>query len=354
MKKVFVFGLIILFLVFGGYLIFSFFYQPELPSVNAENIIFEDGAVVLDSMTIEQKLAQMIVVRGDSGDFEFTNLSVGGIFLDRQDSEEEYRDMINEYQSSSGIKLFVSTDLEGAWTPFHDPEPHQEFPHFSDIESSDEAYDIGTRHGELLKDIGFNLNFAPVAEYADEAYGGRVFMGSKEEISNNIASYISGLQQNVLGTCKHYPGNAMKANLHFVSDKQVISEDDLELFDICYENNVSSIMVSHHIVYGEVDSLGRPSSVSEGVVSSIDDSVLVIADEINMRSLSNFYSDKAELYVDLVNSGENLILDFHLSPFELYSLVGELKIKVDSGEIDSSRVDISVRKILKLKGYEVV
>lgn len=319
--------------------------------INVGNIVIKNGIVDLDSMTFEQKLAQMIIVRGDREDLGFNRLGVGGIFLDRQNSEEDYRSLIKKYQDNSKLKLFVSTDLEGAWTPFHNPEPHQVFPHFSDINSREEAFNIGLEHGLLLRSIGFNINFAPVSEYFDETYGGRVFLGNKEEISEKISFYISGLQQNVFGTCKHYPGKAMNKNLHYFSDKQVVSKDDLDLFEVCYESNISSVMVSHQIVSGEVNSEGVPSSVSEAVISSVDDSVLVIADEINMKALSQFYSDKTELYIDLINAGNDLILDFDLDSNDLYDVLENLNNNIE--RINISRVNESVIKILELKGYEV-
>jgi beta-N-acetylhexosaminidase len=330
-------------------------YKPnkEISNINLDNIKIEDNMVNLESLTLKQKIGQMILVRGDEKDLNFNKLNVGGIFLDRQQSEEDYRNLILEYQSNSKIKLLVSTDMEGAWTPFHNPEPHQNFPHFSNINTSEEAEEIGIKHGELLNDIGFNINFAQVAEYYDDVYGGRTFSGTDEEISQKVGAYIRGLQLNVLGTCKHYPGNSMEKNLHDVSDEQVISEKDLHLFDICLENNISSIMVSHQIATGILDSKGKPSTVSEEIVSTLDDSVLIIADEINMRGLKDFYPDKAELYADLINSGENLILDFYLNPIELNKLIKEIEKEVENGNIDEKKVDSSVKKILEIKGYDV-
>ena len=328
--------------------------NKEISDLNLDNIEIKNNTINLESLTIKQKIGQMIMVRGDEKDLKFNKLNTGGIFLDRQQSEEEYKNLISDYQSNSKIKLLVSTDMEGAWTPFHNPEPHQKFPHFSNINTSEEAEEIGIKHGELLNNIGFNINFAPVAEYYDDVYGGRTFSGSDEEISQKVGAYIRGLQLNVLGTCKHYPGNSMEKNLHDVSDEQIISERDLYLFDICSENNISSIMVSHQIAKGVLDSRGKPSTVSEEIISTVNEDVLVIADEINMRGLKDFYPDKTELYVDLINSGENLILDFYLDSVELYKLIKEIEKEVKKGIIDEKKIDSSVKKILEIKGYSVI
>lgn len=355
MKKKFIliFGLIcilIIILFFIKNLIFS----NEI-IVSTENILLKNNTLNLSSLTTQQKIGQMIIVRGDWEEYDYAQLNVGGIFLDRQKSEKAYSEIIKNFQSKSKIKLFVATDLEGAWTPFHDSDPLHDFPFFSEINTPEEAFDVGKAHGELLKRIGFNLNFAPVSEFTDEAYGGRVFLGSEEEIKNKISSYIQGLQLNVFGTCKHYPGNSLIKNLHETTDYQNISKKDLELFEICEENNISSIMVSHQIVTGELDSKGKPSTVSKEVISSLNGyGGLIIADEINMNGLRDFYETKIDLYVDLINSGEELILDFELNPKELEKLLEELEEKVEKGEINREKVDNAVRKILIKKGYEIL
>lgn len=333
---------------------FIFNLMKNYPNPDTNNIKVNNNIIEFDSLSLKQKLGQMIMVRGDNKDLDFNDLNIGGIFLDRQNSSEDYRQIIKEFQDNSKIKLLVSTDLEGSWTPFHNPHDDEKFKSFSEINSSLEAYDIGLKHGELLKKIGFNLNFAPVSEYYDLAYGGRVFLGTKKEVSDKISSYINGLQKNVYGTCKHYPGKALIANLHNNTDKEEITEDDLELFNVCLENNISSIMVSHQIVYGKLDSNGRPSSVSKEVISTINDSVLIIADEINMQGLISLYITKESLYIDLINSGNNLILDFDLTPQQSNKLLNDLEKDVISGKIKKDNIDHSVKKILTLKGYKLV
>lgn len=321
---------------------------------DTSNIIINNGSIDLSSLTLKQKLAQMIMVRGDKKDLRFNQLNVGGIFLDRQYSEERYHALINEYQNTSNITLLVATDLEGTWNPFHEKKDYQKFPKFSEISSAEEAHDIGFRHGKLLESVGFNLNFAPVAEYYDDVYGGRAFLGTDEEISDKIEAYIGGLQESVSGTCKHYPGRALEKNLHKVSDTQEISERDLSLFELCIRENISAIMVSHQVAEGVLDSNGRPSSVSEEVIKNIEGDTLVIADEINMKGLSIFYEDKIGLYVDLINSGENLILDFDLNPGELNRLLDKVVERINGGEISIEKVDNSVIKILEFKGYSII
>lgn len=328
----------------------------KIKKQNTENIIIKNNTIKFDSLTLKQKIAQMIIVRGDKENLEFANLNIGGIFLDKQTSEESYKNKIANYQENSKIKLFVSTDLKGFWNPFvKDFENPHNFPYFSDIKTPEEAYKIGLEQGELLKKLGFNLNFAPVAEFKDNCYGGRVFTGTTQEIKEKLASYIKGLQRNILGTCKHYPGKGMIKNTHIIPDSQNISEQDIELFKICFDNNISAVIIGHQKATGILDSKNKPSSVSKEVIDSLQNySQLIISDEINMWGLRFFYIlGKSKLYMDLINAGENIILDFKLNPYYSYRLISKIEKNVENKKISKENINKSVKKILISKGYKI-
>ncbi len=332
----------------------------KIKRFDTTNVVIKNNTVYLDTLTTKQKLSQMMVVSliffGNSQKDFYTRMNVGGIYPQKQSSPEGYKNLIQSYQDSSKIKLFVTADLEGYWSPFSKKFGDEyQFPAFSDINGTEEAYSIGLQHGETLKRLGFNLNFAPVSEFSDKAYGGRVFLGNKETIKKKLKAYIEGLQKNAMGTCKHYPGRGMIGNTHLKRDKQNITKEDLELFETCIEANISSIMVGHQIVRGEADSKSKPSSVSPEVIGDLKNfKGLIISDEVNMLGLRTFYRKKEDMYRDLINAGNDLILDFSLTPTSMHRLVEKLEKKVESGEISEAKINESVRKILKAKGYKVV
>lgn len=348
---------------FAAILIYLTIYLSTLNKIkklDTENIEIKNKTVHLKTMTTKQKIAQMVVVStvffAENQKDYYTRLNVGGIYPTKKKSPEAYKNLIESYQNSSKIKLFVTADLEGAWSPF--PEKFGEEYHFlpfSEIKSSEEAYSAGLSHGETLKHLGFNLNFAPVSEFTDKAYGGRAFSGNKSLVKKKLSAYIDGLQKNVMGTCKHYPGRGMIRNTHVRRDHQNITKDDLELFSECFKANVSAVMVGHQSVSGELDSKGKQSSVSSEVIGSIKDfKGIIISDEINMLGLKKSYGKKSNLYKELINAGENVILDFYITPKGLYDLLENLEGMVRSKEISEEKINESVRKILRAKGYRVV
>lgn len=141
----------------------------KLKKETINNIVIKNNTVDLNSLTLRQKIAQMIIIKGDrEKNVYLTNLDIGGIYIYKQKTKQDYTSLINKYQNASKIKLFVATDMEGAWNPFSN---FKSFPKFSEIGTEEEAYNVGLEEGKFMKDLGFNLNFAPVAEYEDKAYG---------------------------------------------------------------------------------------------------------------------------------------------------------------------------------------
>ncbi len=343
-KSVIVVGIVII-------LIFFIFVNILIIGNITNSINLKNNTIKLSDLTLRQKIAQMIIIYGNKENIPISNLGIGGIFLDNQNSKEDYSKLIKEYQKNSEIKLFVSTDMEGAWNPFSN---FREFPIFYEIKTKEEAYKIGLEQGILMKKLGFNINFAPVSEWEDLSYGGRTFNGTEKEIKEKLEAYIQGLQKNIFGTCKHYPGKGMINNLHNKEDTQNISEKDLELFETCFKNNISSIMIGHQIVNGKLNSNKKPSSISKEVISTINNSILIISDEINMKGLSNIYPNKTQRYIELINAGENLILDFKLTPNSFKELLEYLENSVKKGKIQKEKIDKSVKKILIAKGYNVI
>ena len=351
--RIFIFILPVILILILIYLIDYLVVIDQLKKEGTEGIVIRNNTIDFYSLTLRQKLAQMIVVRGKEKNIAMTRMNIGGIFLDKLKTKEDYKRQINNFQNKSKIKLLVSADMEGRWNPFF---KFIEFPAFSEIKNKEEAYNSGLGQGKLMKELGFNLNFAPVAEFKDESYGGRVFSGSEEEIKGKLAGYIKGLQENVNGTCKHYPGKGLIKNLHRGRDYQSINKEDLELFQLCFDENISAVMVGHQIVNGEIDSKGKQASVSKEIIGSLKEQFegLIISDEINMFGLKfSYLFNKIRLYKDLINSGENLILDFSLNSVRAHKLILKLEKAVERGEIDEEKINESARKILKFKGYKV-
>jgi len=191
----------------------------------------KDVMDMIAKMSIKEKVGQLFIVEPEEmiGNQEaevvgaipkeaLEQYPVGGIiyFAHNLISKEQIKDMIQISQSHSKIPLFISVDEEGGRVArvsklLEIPE----IPSMKEIgESKDskEAYEVGQRIGTYLKELGFNLNFAPIADLITNAenqvIGDRSFGEDVGLVSEMVAEVIKGLQeQDISATLKHFPGH---------------------------------------------------------------------------------------------------------------------------------------------------
>jgi beta-N-acetylhexosaminidase len=316
-----------------------------------------DNTVILDSMSLEQKIAQMVIVHGGLHNLEaWKNIQPGGIHFFAMKDESLFSEIINKFQFGMQIPFFVTADLEGCWSPFMH---FKNFTSVNEISDVGEAFKKGTEEGKYLKQLGFNLNFAPVVDLKDEIWKCRTFPGDEKQITELAEAYILGLQnQGVIATAKHYPGKTLIAK--DPHKELVIAEigaaDQYPYEYLADKGDVKAAMVTHIIAYGNlVDSEGYPSVVSEKAVGKLKSKYggLIITDDTMMLGLRKFFNTMDEMYLAVFKAGNDLVINFNEDPNEIYRMIQVVKEAVESGEIPEEQIDNSVRKILEAKGFTV-
>jgi beta-N-acetylhexosaminidase len=319
-------------------------------------LVIENGIIELNSMTLEQKIAQMVIVAGvEWNQAAWKKMQVGGVHFFAQPTEWIYNNTIIDYQYNQSIPFFITADFEGCVTPF----AHlRNSTSLSDITTIGEAYQKGFEDGAYLASLGFNLNFAPVVDLDDTIWNCRSFPGTAEEIAELAEAYTLGLQtQGIIATAKHYPGKTLVGNdPHKLIASAVIDLQDTLPYDyLTNKGDIKSVMVSHIITTGAVDSNGVPSVVSSEVIADLKLRYdgLIISDEIHMLGLEDFFDTLDEMYVGVFKAGNDIILNFDNDPNEVYRMIQVVKLAIEDGVIDEDDIDASVAKILEAKGFIV-
>lgn len=324
----------------------------------SSNESIHNKTINLSELSLEEKVGQLMFVKPSGLNLDYLNeLHVGGIFLDNFNSKEEYKEVISFYQSNSKIPLFIATDLEGYWNPFHD---FYNSLSFGDIQSDKEAYDLGKSHGEILKELGFNLDFSPIVETKNNVWNYRTFTGKPEEIKGKISNYIQGLHdEEIFATAKHYPGGSLIKDPHKFKYKVNISEEELSYFDFAISQKVDFVMVGHPVVYGSINSKNKQASISPEVINTLKTKFngIIITDAITMNGLRvSYLFNFKKVYPDLILAGNDIILDTHKKSSYKHLVKRRNKLLKDilNEKVSIERIDESLEKILKLKGYNVV
>ncbi len=319
-------------------------------------IFVSEKSIDLDSLTLEQKIAQMVIVQGNKEFLRvWKNLQIGGIHLFALQNEHIYNNTIIDFQHEMTVPFFVTADLEGCVSPFGHI---RNFTPASDIGGIGEAFEKGFRDGEFLKKLGFSINFAPVVDLDDNIWKCRNFPGSEKDVAEKAEAYILGMQdQGIIATAKHYPGKTLVVkDPHKFLVVADIGKDDVHPYQyLSKRGKVKAIMVSHIISSGEVESGGVPAVVSKQVIDELrkDFDGLIVTDEIHMLGLKSFFDTVDEMYIAAFKAGNDIILNFDRDPNEVYRMIRVIAKAVDDGEIPEKQIDDSVTRILEAKGFRV-
>src|SRR3989338_2278463 len=179
--------IVILFLVYAN--IKEYRILEKAPAIK----VYDGNQINLSELSLRQKIGQMMIVYSKQENRDWINKNnIGGVYISAEPDYDDFKSKIDFFQSNSTIKLFVAVDLEGCNTPFDN---FKDFKFASDVKTLEEAYEMGKEHGQFLRELGFNLNFAPVVDLNDTIWECRAFKGSPDEIAKKARSYLKGLRE---------------------------------------------------------------------------------------------------------------------------------------------------------------
>ena len=339
----------------------------------------------LNSMTLHEKVAQMFIIfpeslvdgvpcvcaAGEATKKSIDSIPVGGIVYLSQNlkNPEQVKNMLYNTQQYSmeriGIPAFLSVDEEGgriARIANNRAFMQNNVGNMSAVGSlnnSDNAFIVGNSIGSYLADLGFNLDFAPVADIMGEQYNpvisDRTFSSDPVIVSDMALAVSKGLEaKGVISVFKHFPGHgSTKGDPHkgYAYTEKTLEElktCDLVPFQKAIEEDVSMIMVGH-ISVPDVEKEGIPASLSGFFINDLLRNEMgydgvVVTDAMNMGAISDNYSaDKASILA--IKAGVDIVL----MPKDFKTAYNGVLSAVERGEISKERIDESVARIIRLK-----
>lgn len=224
---------------------------------------------------------------------------------------------------------------------------------------SSKAYEAGNTIGTYLHDLGFNLDFAPVADVLtnpnNTVVAKRAFGSDPALVSSMALQEVKALEaQQVVPVVKHFPGHgATTDDTHegyAYTDKtleEMMASDLVPFADAAKEN--VPMMMAGHISAPNVTGDNTPASLSEKLITGVLRQQLgyggvVITDAMNMGAIANTYSS-GEAAVKAIQAGADMIL----MPYDFAAARSGILDAVKNGTISEERIDESVRRILEVK-----
>ncbi len=223
----------------------------------------------------------------------------------------------------------------------------------------DLAYQAGSTIGAYLSALGFNLDFAPVADVWSNKKNTVVKYRSPgsdpELVRDMVIAQIEGFkEQGILCAVKHFPGHGSTSedshNGAAVVERtlQELFECDLIPFKGAVQAGVPFVMVGHlslpKVVEEDVPAVFSKEIITDILRGELGFCGIVITDALDMGAVTDYYSS-AQAAVMAVAAGADMLL----MPEDFVAAYEGVLNAVQRGELTQERIDESVRRILKVK-----
>ena len=324
-----------------------------------------------NSLSQDEKLGQLFIValytnKGEEFINQIRNIvkneKIGGLILMQDDAAREIN-LVNEFQSQSKVPLMIGMDAE--WGVFQRIAKAHKYPWaitLGAIQDKNLITEMSAKIAEDCKRMGVNWDFAPVVDVNtnpnNPIIGNRSFGSDVNNVVNSALAYSNGLQDNrILAAIKHFPGHGdtdkdSHLDLPVVSHNlERLEKIEIAPFKALMNKGIGGVMVAHLYVPSLENEKGIPASISKKIVTGLLKEKLgykglIITDALNMGAVANKFK-AGELDAMAFKAGNDIML------FSQDVATGKKLIQkaIDNGEIQQSRVEESVKKILLTKYY---
>lgn len=213
--------------------------------------------------------------------------------------------------------------------------------------------------GRLMSSLGVSTDLAPVADVntagPDGVIGERSFGSTPGLVSRMVTAQVCGYHDGgVATTVKHFPGHGSTSTDSHL-ETAVIKESaakwaatDLPPFAAAVRDHVDMILVGH-LAFPALDPTGRPATISsilnrDLLRTRLGYQGVVITDALNMGGITS-WGTPGQIAVRTIQAGTDMLL----MPPEPSVAVQAVVDAVDAGRIRSTRLDLHVYRVLKLK-----
>lgn len=332
------------------------------------------------ALPVDQKIGQLffiglpdVALNADTKEF-LRDIAPGGVCLFARNirEAEQIRKLLDDIREILPVEPILSLDQEGGLVDrlrrITAPMPAP-----SSLKTLEEVKFLAELTAEIVRILGFNMNFAPVVDVVDEArhksFNGlysRAFGNSKAEVVEFVTEYLENLQaKGCLGCLKHFPGlGASVVDSHeelpivYLTREEFFEVDLLPYRRLIPTGKVHSIMIAHasfpRFDLQETGENGKllPSSLSYNIVTKLlreelGFEGLIITDDLEMGAIVKNYGI-GEACKRAITAGVDM-LAICASPDAIVEGCKAVSEAFKNGEISETRINESLKRIAQLK-----
>lgn len=331
-----------------------------------EEIVLTKEEEILNSMTLEEKIGQLFIVRYENIDEEdeVKQYQLGGITFYGKDFRYEDKgsiiELINSLQSDVKIPMFMSVDEEGGsvarvsrWYQYRSEiflSPRD----YYEQGGLDLVLQMEEEKAQLLSSLGLNMNLSPVADISDKP-GAFMYDRSLGEDACTTAEFVCrtakiSADYGVGSVIKHFPGHGNNTDTHFYTTRDTrsleeLKENDLIPFQAAMDEENSAIMIGHTVVEALDDEY--PASLSKKVHDYIRNQMsfdgVIMPDALDMDTVSSSFNGENVAVLAIMAGNDILCTSEYKEQYEaVLQAVKDNKISIE-------QIDESVLRILRWK-----
>ncbi len=355
--------------------------ETEIPIIDP---LTQEAIAVVAGMSLEQKVAQMFVVTpdaltgtngatvvGNTTKRVYAEYPVGGLIYQKGNfkTKEQTKAMLEAMEALSietvALPIFLGVEEEGGKASViasKSPIDVDNIDDASEIGATADnvkAYEAGQTIGNYLYDLGFNMNFAPVADVLgnadNSAMAKRSFGTDSAVVGDMVCGMLDGLSENnIIGVVKYFPGYGSASGdgttgaVSTDKNMEELKANELVPFQLAIDTRAGFIMVGHVSVPNVTGSM-LPSSLSEYMITQVLRNEMkfdgiVVTDAMNKKAITESY-ESAEAAVTAIAAGADIIL----MPENFKEAYNGVLDAVYNGEITEERINASLVRIVKAK-----
>ena len=345
----------------------------------------------LQAMTLQEKVGQMFIIRPEALDTDFFYNSPmelqsqslsrvndkmrqtakayppGGIILFKHNivDEDQLHEFMTDLRGLVPRTPLMCVDEEGGQVAriannknFRVPK----YPPMGNVAASGRTKDVqdaATTIGTYLRHYGFDIDFAPVADVNTNpnniVIGSRAFSNKPEMAADMVKAFLKGLRKTgVIGCLKHFPGHGdTYADSHFGYAMIRKTWDEIASCEmVTFKAGISAgaqMIMTAHISLPNVTGSNFPSTLSPMILQDklrgeLGFQGVIITDAMEMGAILRQYPVE-DAAIMAIKAGVDILLCVREYPKVFDAVLAAVR----RGEIPESRIDESVRRILKLR-----
>ena len=209
-----------------------------------------------------------------------------------------------------------------------------------------------------LKELGFNLNFAPVVDLnLDNEHGiigerGRSFSSDPVQIIRCARQFVSAFREhNIISAYKHFPGHGSAlgdTHLGFVDVTEHFRDEELLPYNSLLALAENAVMVmTAHVINRHLDASGLPATLSYPILTGllrekIGFDGVIVSDDLQMQAISHHYDLKQSLCLSINAGADMLIFGNQLGKHTATEIIDCIEQLVLSGAIPATRESMNL------------